>query len=662
MFRVKNKLRFLTLLVILLPGILKAQITALVASSEMSRGINMGNTMEPPLESAWNNGPAQEDYFDMYKNAGFKTVRIPVRWDEHTSIVSPYTIDAAWLNRVEEVVDWALGRDFYVIINAHHDDWLKTDYSNQKNRMDSIWAQISQHFKDKPENLFFEMLNEPRTSDHEGLTQDELDGFNARTLGIIRKTNPTRIVIFAGKGWSSSDDLKNTLVPDPDDSYLMASYHSYDPWNFAGTGNGTWGSQADINQMAQQMIGVKIWGDQRNVPVLIGEFGALKKCDYNSRMRYYANYARLAVKYGLAFTVWDDGGDFEVLQREDLSWNELKDILIYASDTTATALIIAAVEDSLVRLTWESPGEHHIKTIVERKTQDTEFEFLKEIVADITTFTDSSAAWDINYYYRLLEVYANDSIPSYPASISLLSNKREPFGGQAIPIPGTFEAEDFDIGQEGVCYHDIDVQNITGAYRTDVGVDIEARSSGGFHISYVEPGEWLEYTINVAADGLYDITAYVASLKGGGSIQYQFGAVTTPLSIIPITSNWETLATTRVSTELEAGEQIMRLKIISKPAFNIDKIEISQGVSVRSQTIETSRLFPNPVRRTLYLKAASQIKSLWITDVCGRTIAKYTINAYETEYNMQGLHSGMYIFHLQFDKHTETIRILKSSE
>ncbi|MEM6336563.1 MAG: glycoside hydrolase family 5 protein, partial [Bacteroidota bacterium] len=145
------------------PVLVFAQLTPETAAREMGRGINLGNTLEPPLEAGWNNGPAQEFYFDDYKAAGFETVRIPVRWDRHTAESAPYDVDASWMDRVEQVVDWALARDVYVILNTHHEEWIKADYGNAalRDRFDAIWVQIAERFKDKPEKLLFEIINEP---------------------------------------------------------------------------------------------------------------------------------------------------------------------------------------------------------------------------------------------------------------------------------------------------------------------------------------------------------------------------------------------------------------------------------------------------------------------------------------------------------------------
>ncbi|MEL7362838.1 MAG: glycoside hydrolase family 5 protein, partial [Bacteroidota bacterium] len=276
----------------------QAQLTPEVAVAALGRGINLGNTLEPPREGAWNNGPAQEYYFDDYAAQGFQTVRIPVRWDEHTADAAPFAIDAAWMDRVEQVVDWALDRDLFVILNAHHEDWLKEDYANAtlRARFDAIWTQVATRFQDKPERLLLEVINEPV-----GMTVAEVDGLNARVLAIIRQTNPTRLVILGGNEYSNMEQLEQMAVPD--DDYLLAYFHSYDPWPFAGQGQGTWGTEADRAAVRARFERVDAWTQKTGVPVVISEFGAVRETPFEDRMAFYAAYVEESVRLGIPFQV-----------------------------------------------------------------------------------------------------------------------------------------------------------------------------------------------------------------------------------------------------------------------------------------------------------------------------------------------------------------------
>ncbi|MCK5077480.1 MAG: cellulase family glycosylhydrolase, partial [Calditrichia bacterium] len=469
------------------------------------RGINIGNTLEPPDEGGWNNGPLQEYYFDDYESAGFTCIRIPVKWGTHTSESSPFNIDPSWIDRVEQVVDWGLERDLYIIINGHHEDWLKNDYSpaNQA-RYDSIWSQISVRFKDKSPRLMFEMINEPY-----GMTLDQINDLNFRILSIIRKTNPRRIVIYSGHGWSALDDMLAAAIPD--DDYLMAYWHAYNPWSFAGEGNGIWGSEADRNAIHSMFQQAANWSNAHNIPVIISEFGAIHDCDYNSRMIHYYTYVEAAVENNIAFQAWDDGGWFRIYERDSRTWPEVKDILINTFPEGPDLLQTIVAGDSAVVLTWQNRSTGNTGMVVERGAGNTDFTKVAELEAGIARYIDSGIVDNGVYYYRIISVFSDHpDMYSYPVRVSISGNQgtRSPYHGTPFQIPATIQAEDYDIGGEGLTYHDTGALNIPGDYRPNEGVDIEERNDGGFHIGYIESGEWVEYTINVPNTAEYNITVF----------------------------------------------------------------------------------------------------------------------------------------------------------
>ena len=568
-----NYLLILCLLFSVSP-LLHAQLTPQQAIVEMGRGINLGNTLEPPTEGEWNNGPAEEKYFDAYVEAGFMNVRIPVRWDEHTGDAAPYTVDAAWMDRVEEVVDWGLDRDLYVVLNGHHEDWLKTGYENPdfRARYDSIWVQISERFRDKSDKLIFEIINEPN-----GLTVAQNDELNARILGIIRQTNPTRIVIFGGNNYANSAELIAAAIPD--DPYLIGYFHSYDPWEFAGMGNGTWGTESDYRALDQKFAAVADWSTANDVPVHLSEFGAVLTADYNSRMRWYAAYVEASLRYGFAFSVWDDGGSFGILNREENTWPEVKDILIYTYEDSPTDVVATASDpaDSVtvrVDLSWTNRNSDQ-DIDVQRRIGEGEFTSVATVDAGTTSYTDTGVSIGNFYTYRLVTTRNDGTIlESYPARV-LLAGEQLPYGAAAISIPDTLQAEDFDRGGEGVAYHDSEATNIPGEYRPDEGVDIDGNGMGGYAVGYLAQREWLEYTVNVAEAGTYAVTASVASSVGGGRMQISASAnsaLTTVVVPEDGTGGFDAFEAVRSNglILLDSGEQVLRIDITGTEAFNLD--------------------------------------------------------------------------------------------
>lgn len=564
----------LFLLLIVAAGIqVSAQLTSAEINAGIGRGINLGNTLESETEGSWGNGLTKEYFFDDYKAAGFTSVRIPIRWDKHTSNTSPYKIDEVWMKRVEQIVDWGLDRGLYIVMNSHHDDWIKTGYTNPNNiaRFDSIWSQVSVYFKGKSEKLLFEMINEPN-----GLTLAQVNELNKRILSIIRKTNPNRTVLYSGHNYAGASEMMAASIPN--DPYLIGYFHSYDPWSFAGESKGTWGS-AERNAMKTRFNTIQAWSEKNQIPVTLNEFGAMWDCDYNSRMYFYAAYTEEALNHNFSFNVWDDGGWFKIYQRAQRDWNDIKDILINTSSASPTLLKLEVVQDSLYQLSWTNRSQNKDSIFIERRKDIGSFTRIAALTPDQSIFTDQNLEIGATYYYKVIDHYNSSiDIPSYPISIYTIPFLRSPFHGEAIGIPGTIEAEDYDIGGEALTYHDSDPGNTPGAYRPDEGVDVQARTDG-YHVGYVELGEWLEYTINVAEAGKYNISTHLASVEGNGKMSLKFGTSSSFTLVAPATGNWNTYQTVDREVSLKAGEQILRLTITALPAFNIDKIEISTKTS-----------------------------------------------------------------------------------
>lgn len=164
-----------------------------------------------------------------------------------------------------------------------------------------------------------------------------------------------------------------------------------------------------------------------------------------------------------------------------------------------------------------------------------------------------------------------------------VNSPQSPYSG-VIAIPGTVQSENYDLGGEGVAYHDVDVANKTAAYRND-GVDIEACSEGGYNIDYSENGEWLEYTVNVATAGSYTMNVRVASPIGGTCHVEMNGTNVSGAITVPNTGGWQNWQTVTKTVTLSAGQQIMRFFIDTKE-FNTNYISFANasvpvtGVSV----------------------------------------------------------------------------------
>ena len=305
--------------------------------AQMGIGMNLGNTFDAPDgEGTWCKQPARPVYFDDFKAAGFKHVRLPVTWGKHLQAAAPYAVDPKFLERVAEVVGWANQRGLIVVLNAHHEEWFKRDPAGQRDRFEALWRQLATRFQGVPDSLLvFEVLNE---SDPKYIDAAQTTQLNARILQIIRQSNPKRCVVIGGVG-DNADRLISDLVV-PADPYVIATYHCYDPWFFVcgeprNPEEARWGSTAQKADYLRTLDRMKAWSDQHRTPVYLGEWATARKCDPSSRAEYYRFVSAQAAARGFSSAIWDDGGDMWIYNRETLQWNSdiVKGVFPSASQT-----------------------------------------------------------------------------------------------------------------------------------------------------------------------------------------------------------------------------------------------------------------------------------------------------------------------------------------
>jgi len=154
-----------------------------------------------------------------------------------------------------------------------------------------------------------------------------------------------------------------------------------------------------------------------------------------------------------------------------------------------------------------------------------------------------------------------------------------PYTGAAVTIPGTIEAENFDNGGEGVAFHDSNNINSGGQYR-NTGVDIEAASSGGYDVGWINPGEWMNYTVYVPSAGTYTVQVRIASPNGGAAMHVGFNTASNVWQALslPATGGWQNWTTVSFTATLGGGIQQMTLWA-DTGGFNIDSVTVSGGSS-----------------------------------------------------------------------------------
>jgi hypothetical protein len=172
------------------------------------------------------------------------------------------------------------------------------------------------------------------------------------------------------------------------------------------------------------------------------------------------------------------------------------------------------------------------------------------------------------------------------AAATLLFGTVPQAAAQTKALPGTIQAEDFDAGGNGSAYRDTTTGNTGGKYRS-TDVDIESCSEGGYDVGWTASGEWLNYTVDVAAAGTYNLDLRVASATGGSVYVHFNGVNETGTLSVPNTGGWQAWRTIRKSVTLAAGTQSMRLTFDSG-SFNVNSISVSSTSTTTSSSAGSS--------------------------------------------------------------------------
>lgn len=287
--------------------------------------INLGNHLEPETESGWGGTRLADSDLANIAQAGFDTVRIPVRWDSHAGKAPDYTIDPAWLDRVEHIVKAALDQHLNVILDEHNFDPLMADPAANKAQLAAMWRQIASRFADYPtDRLWFEIANEP----HDKLTNANLTETLAPSLAAIRESNPDRPVIVGGEFWSGIDSLKTLTLPD--DPNIVPTFHYYEPFDFTHQG-ASWvkpsppvgrkyGSDDDAARLTRDVQKVRDYIARTGKTPFMGESGAYDRIALGQRVRYTAAVHDAFAPLGIGMCQWAYTNTFAFYDHDRQEW------------------------------------------------------------------------------------------------------------------------------------------------------------------------------------------------------------------------------------------------------------------------------------------------------------------------------------------------------
>lgn len=320
-------------------------ITSQQLVEDMTFGWNLGNTLdvcqadrdgdgkinehveagEKVDETLWGNPKATKELFTSLKKNGVNAVRIPVTWRDHMD--SDGNIDREWMDRVQQVVDYAYSQGMYVIINVHHDGggdpkfgaWIieesQKDYNTFLKKYNNVWKQIAERFKNYSDYLIFESMNEvgfdTLYNKNKADAYNLINKINQDFVDIIRATggnNAKRHLLIAGY-YTDIERTCDSLYKMPDDKAdrCILSVHYYTPWDFCTCDRKhTWGTNSEVWQMETLIGKMKKNFVDKGIPVIIGEYAA-SGSDLSSCIFFIEKLNKLCSDYGIATFIWDSG-------------------------------------------------------------------------------------------------------------------------------------------------------------------------------------------------------------------------------------------------------------------------------------------------------------------------------------------------------------------
>lgn len=394
-------------------GFIHKDLTALELTKLMGNGTNLGNTMEacdtnkgnfstdPKVyETYWGQPETTQEMLDGMKAAGFDTIRIPVAWVTNATTFlkdGNTVISTAYLDRVEEIINYALNADMYVIINDHWDGgwWSMFGSATEATRKQakelyiSMWTQIANRYAEYSDRLIFESANEElsrKFNNNSVYCSDAKDDYysddkcyevtneiNQIFVDTIRSTggnNAYRFLLIAGFDTNirSTCDDRFKMPTDTVANKLMVSVHYYDPWNYCGDGQSSvkWGTKNDLRTTRTTLENLTKF-TEAGIGVVIGEYGVLHETSLqDGTLEYHTNFLSICDVLGITSCLWDTSGFYvrKNLKMIDTDLGKLYKNNNYAMFDGMTDAEIAQVAERRIKKLIEAAPESFREDVI----------------------------------------------------------------------------------------------------------------------------------------------------------------------------------------------------------------------------------------------------------------------------------------------------------
>ncbi len=309
--------------------------------AQMGAGVNAVASWD----GYWTGGPTKFKLSDFrkIKEAGFSTVRIPLSTFGKTSMHMDVQghLDPKYLQKLDTLVDAALQAKLFVIIDEHDYDDCSKDADACAQILPNVWYELSEHYKNAPSSVMFELLNEP----HDKIDAAIWNAWIPDLVSIVRETNPTRNIVIGPTHWNSLADLPQLKLPV--DPHIIVTFHYYEPMTFTHQG-ASWvgpeiqkehgevhwkGTPEELAKINTDFDQVAAWAKANNRPIFLGEFGAYAKFSpTDERAAWTRAVSKAAADRGFARAAWyfnDDASGFSMFNFDSGQWIEpIKDAIL----------------------------------------------------------------------------------------------------------------------------------------------------------------------------------------------------------------------------------------------------------------------------------------------------------------------------------------------
>ncbi|MBO9713837.1 glycoside hydrolase family 5 protein [Sphingomonas sp.] len=298
---------------------------AWAAAAKLRRGVSI--LSHDPIWRTPEHGNFQMRHLKIIKEGGFDFVRIVVlglrRMDANNQL------DPVFLGTLDRVIHEADAAGLSVIIDEHDFNECSRTPDICEPKLIAFWEQIGERYKNAPDNVLFELLNEP----HEPLDADRWNAMLGKLIPVVRRTNPDRTLVIGPTHWNNLAYLPKLELPQ-DDRNIIVTFHDYEPKRFTHQG-ARWVKQfkdlkgidftpEDEARISDDFDQAVAWSKENDRPIMLGEFGAYDESGtpIEARARYTAYVRQQAEARKLPWSYWQFDGDFVVWDMKGDHWVE----------------------------------------------------------------------------------------------------------------------------------------------------------------------------------------------------------------------------------------------------------------------------------------------------------------------------------------------------